>query len=91
MKVIYKYPVHPTTWLSKGAEILKIAMQGNELCVWAIVDPDFDVEPRIGLFHTGDTLPSSEVKHIGTFLLDDGRYVVHVFDLNASGSDTGKQ
>ena len=60
MKTIWKYPLTVTDYQSvrmpKGAEILSVADQQGELCVWALVDSDAELEDRMFyIFGTGNS------------------------------------
>lgn len=45
-KKIWKYELGSTTSLPIGAEILDIQVQGEQICLWAAVDPDAETEMR---------------------------------------------
>ena len=80
---VYKYrlercggPQNPE--LPNGAEIVHIAMQGDSICIWALVDVREDVGNRkFIIYGTGHPITTAG-KHIGTVL--DGRFVWHVFE-----------
>ena len=59
MKTIYKYPVEivdeQVIKFPKDAHALSAQMQGNQLCVWAMVDSDNElVERKVRIFGTGN-------------------------------------
>jgi len=89
MKTIYKYeiPVDDNIRLElpKGAEILSVQEQYGKPCIWAIVDPEKEVEGRLfELLGTGHNIKASEIinrKYIGTFQLYNGALVFHLFEL----------
>ena len=61
------------------AEIVHVEMQGDVLCMWALVDSKNGVEHRIFRIHgTGHHVHSNEV-YIGTAVSDP--YVRHVFEV----------
>jgi hypothetical protein len=65
--------------MPEGAEILSVADQRGELCVWALVDPDADLENRMFyIFGTGN--PVSETlpwQFVGS--VQQSVFVWHVF------------
>lgn len=70
--------------MPRGARILTLQMQGDEPTIWALVDPDADMERHIISIHgTGHPLEEDELgEYVGTFFLD--WYVGHVFDWRTS-------
>lgn len=98
MKTIYKYPLKVTDFqeieLPEGAEILSVQTQilgsgkrlfvsdRQELCLWAMVDPDNPLVPRrIRIFGTGNPMEyEHELKFIGTCQMHNGALIWHVFE-----------
>ena len=89
MKTIYKYPLEITDTqfveLPLGAEILTAQMQGNQLCLWVLVNPSPDVfkkNRRIEIIGTGNPVPVGDLKYISTFqqMLVGGGLVFHIFE-----------
>ncbi len=69
-----------------GAEILTVQVQYKFPCLWVLVDTTKEKEERIiQMFGTGHPMPFKEGitarKYIGTFLLDENKFVAHVFEL----------
>lgn len=66
-----------------GADILHLEVQNGRPCLWALVDPGADEEIRrfmiVGTGH-GIPLRSNKQRHVGTFLVEDGEFVFHVFE-----------
>lgn len=59
MKTIYKYPIEitdeQTLSMPEGAQVLSAQMQGNTLCIWALVDSgNFNCDRRVRIFGTGN-------------------------------------
>jgi len=83
MKTIYKYelnPLHTVLDMPKGAELLCIKVQRGTPCLWALVDPDADMEHRpLVVFGTGHEVVNAG-KYIGTFLIENDSLVFHVFE-----------
>ena len=82
---IWKYQLRLTGQQSlimpKGAEFLSVQMQGEILCLWALVDEyRGDTETTlITLYGTGHRVPRDPGEHIATVQCDDGSLVFHVF------------
>lgn len=66
--------------IPEGAEILSVGHQNNVLYLWAKVEPKNKlIQRKIESFETGEDL-SSHIRHfLGTVLLDDGKYVLHIY------------
>ncbi|MGJ8680497.1 DUF7352 domain-containing protein [Paraglaciecola sp.] len=82
-KVIWKYTLTPAILIEipKGAEILSVAEQNNEICLWALVDPNAELEAReFHVFGTGHNITIKGFDFIGTALLENGSLVFHVFE-----------
>lgn len=84
MKTIWKFTLQPECELEmpKGAELLSVREQGEDICLWALVDPTADKEVRrFRGFGTGHDVPDQPMKFIGTAHLHGGSLVFHVFEL----------
>ena len=68
--------------MPKGAEILCVKNQYNCPTLYAKVMPYYsEIELReFKMAHTGETI-LDEWKYIGTVLLDDGEYVLHIYEI----------
>ena len=87
MKKIYKYPleIEDTQFveLPLGAEILTAQMQGNQLCLWAMVNTSpeaINKNRRIEIIGTGSPVPTGDLKYISTFQMMGGVLIFHVFE-----------
>ena len=91
MKTIYKYslglPHHNLVSdiaIYKGAKIISAQMQGNDLVVWAIVNPKNSLKPRtFYVYGTGFEMESYDKKHyefISTVQTSHG-LVWHLFEV----------
>lgn len=93
MKKIYKYPFTldddgiARVSMLRSAEILKIAEQHGKICAWALIDTD-DRMVHTRTFYivgTGQELRdfgrSVGLQHMDTFLMMDGDFVWHVFEV----------
>ena len=88
MKKVLKYKLNPKSIdvqqikMPKGAEILSIQFQRENLCVWALTDLDKELESRhFFIARTGDPFPDNPSVFHSTFQLFDGSYIGHVFEL----------
>ena len=84
-KVVYKYKLQITKVIQEvilplGAQILCIKMQNDELCMWALVDPDqtYNEVVKIRCAGTGHEI-TEDVEYIDTVMLLDGELVFHFF------------
>jgi hypothetical protein len=86
MKTIYKYPLaisdSQAVLMPINAQILSVQFQREDLCLWAVVDPEEKKHARV--FHivgTGHLVPPPEkVRFIGTVQQFNGKLVWHVFE-----------
>lgn len=88
-KTIYKYPLAVTDFqevkLKIGAEILTVQNQGENACMWALVNPnEKETETRnIEIFGTGHLIGYDmgiSRKYISTFQMHGGQLVFHAFE-----------
>lgn len=85
MNTIWKYKIDVVGTqkinMPLDAEILSVQVQKNSPCLWARVDPDAVLVGRLFITHgTGHVVPETTGDHIGTYQLDDGDSVMHVFE-----------
>lgn len=84
---IWKYVLQPNIDIEMpvGAQILSVREQGNDICMWALVNPDAHKEKRIFMvFGTGHDVPPVQMKFLGTAHLQSDGLVFHVFELEQS-------
>lgn len=84
MRTIYKYPLvitdKQTLTLPANAEVLTVAAQHGQPCIWALVDTDAELKPcEISMRGTGMPCFHTRGDYIGTAQLLDGKMVLHVF------------
>ena len=84
MRTIYKYPLvitdKQTLMLPANAEVLTVAGQHGQPCIWALVDTDAEPKPcEITMCGTGMPCDCALGDYIGTAQLLDGKLVLHVF------------
>lgn len=85
---IWKYVLQAETtqavMIPWQSQILCVAAQGEDVCLWALVNPSLQVEPRvIEVYGTGHEMKSAPLhksrRYIGTAHLSNG-LVFHVFE-----------
>lgn len=80
---IYKFPLsivgRQVVEMPVGAEVLCAQVQAGELCLWATVHAEVEVEPRaFWVIGTGNVLPDRLGRYVGTVLMPP--FVWHVFE-----------
>ncbi len=87
-KTIWKYPVTAGRWtqiMPVDAEILSVQVQHKEVQMWVLVDPDAITEAReFDVYGTGHLIPESSGKFIGTFQIEGGALVFHLFECEST-------
>lgn len=86
MKAIWKYPFNigdrfPLK-MPLGAQILTVQVQKGSPCIWALVDvnePDREVR-WFQVYGTGHQHEEIGYRYIGTFQMDGGSMVFHLFE-----------
>ena len=83
-KQIWKFLIEPNITalgMPKDAEILTVQNQYGKPCLWALVDPENEIEKRyfevIGTGHDIHYDMGIDRKYINTFQLDGGALVFH--------------
>jgi len=84
-RTIWKYPLEATdtqnVMMPEGAEILSAQMQGNMLCLWALVNPAAPNQRReIEVIGTGHPMPDAKRRYISTAQMHGGALVWHIFE-----------
>ncbi len=88
MQRVYKYPIRIADVFSlelpRGAQLLDVQTQRGEPHLWALVDADAVLERRwFRLAGTGHDIPEAVKSHAGSFQLQGGSLVFHVFEIVA--------
>lgn len=83
-KTIYKYKLevagNQRLTLPSDHRILDLQIQYNTLCLWVEVDLDSDPTTlSILTFGTGHALPPRGIDYIGSYQLQGGAFVGHVY------------
>lgn len=81
---IWKFTLEPVCELQmpEGATVLSVGVQGENICLWAMVNPDAPKVTRsfVG-FGTGHEVTDATcLEFIGTALLHGGSLVFHIFE-----------
>ena len=65
-----------------NADILCVQSQFGKPCIWALIDPLVKgIELRcFRIYGTGHTINYTDLKYIGTFQLNGGNYVFHLYE-----------
>ncbi len=84
MITIWKYAleVQDTQWieLPRGAKALSVAVQDEVPCLWCQVDTEAVQDSVLVITHgTGHPMKKDNMRFIGTYQLDGGSFVGHVF------------
>ena len=82
---IWKYDLGPkfstTVDMPVGAKVLTIQEQFGVGRIWALVDPKAPKEKRtFKVFGTGGIVDENPGAYIGTFQMNQGSFVFHVFE-----------
>jgi hypothetical protein len=87
MQTIYKYPLEmedeQTLSLPMGAKILSVQTQRETPCIWALVDigSNLPFQDRVFILRgTGHPINESSLLYIGTFQLENGEFIFHLFE-----------
>lgn len=83
--MIYKFPFAVEdvqhVVMPPGAKLLTVGVQREQPVLWADVEDDGEYTGRkIAIVVTGAN-PPADGTYIGTFMIADGRFVGHVYDL----------
>lgn len=81
---IWKYPLaitdRQTIDAPYGAKPLAVMIQNGVPCLWMQVDPVCSkVGHLVAIYGTGHTLPNGPGEYAGSFMIDDGTLVFHVY------------
>jgi hypothetical protein len=83
MLTVWKYPLPPVELIEldmpHGARVLTVQKQGTNICMWALVNPAHELERRgFQIIGTGHEIESVG-EYVGTFQVEGGAFVFHVF------------
>lgn len=83
MNAIWKYELAPriTLEIPQGARILCVQPQMNKPQMWALVDTgQYKTSRTFRVLPTGVEFNAAGLAYIGTFQINDGALVFHVFE-----------
>lgn len=85
MQVVWKYKLQVSheqfIAIPEGAVILSVQTLFGEPCLWALVDPEApEVSRKLITYGTGDSIKEEIGAFIGTYQLNNGFLVFHVFE-----------
>jgi hypothetical protein len=88
MRTIWKFPLRTTdaqnVEMPAGSQVLSVQTQAGVPCLWALVDPAKEKTTRtFAIVGTGHPLPPQPGVYVGSYQLDGGALVFHVFDVSA--------
>ena len=92
MQTIYKYAVTMsdtfTLAMPANAQVLSVQVQHGHPQLWALVDPDAPKQPRtFRVVGTGHPMEDAgRCRFIGTFQVENGYLVFHLFEVEAPSS-----
>ena len=78
----YELEVVDTQWLElpRGANILSVDVQHGTPCLWAQVDTEAVKDSVLIVTHgTGHPMKSNHMEFLGTYQLESGSFIGHVF------------
>lgn len=87
MLTVFKYPLPiddiVTIGLPEGAQVLTVQVQKGEPYIWVLEDTVQPLRPRhFRVARTGHPLqPGFALRYIGTFQMDGGAWVFHLFEI----------
>lgn len=91
MKKVFKFVLphqaRPVVKMQKGAQILSVQIQMEQICIWALVDPSAEMEDRsFSVIGTGHEIfdpheTGWDLKYLDSVQLQGGAFVFHVFEL----------
>jgi hypothetical protein len=87
MKTIYKYELsvedNQIIKMPDGAKFLSLQTQNENPCIWMLVDTENKlVDIHFVTYGTGHEIKSGLGEFVGTYQLNNGRLVFHVFKQN---------
>lgn len=85
-QAIWKYRIAASQKIPKAAKFLSVQTQDNLPMMWFLVDPTKEAETRhfVILPTGGGSTDTSKLEFLGTFQLDGGAFVGHVFERRES-------
>lgn len=86
MATIWKFPIPIEDKFSiampRDAELLFVATQNEQGCIWARVVAEHSQEERTFLIRGTGHEVNTDCKHVGSFILRGGALVFHLFEVD---------
>jgi len=84
MKLIYKVELKlgvNTFMVGEVFRPLSVGAQYNKLVMWFEYDylANADTTITVNVYHTGVVIPENPGRFLGTVILEDGQYILHVY------------
>ena len=85
MRTIWKFELEvtdiQTVALPKGCFILQVEVQRGTPCLWVECDSEAPKVDRVfAIYGTGHSLPDNPGKYIGSYMLQGGMLVFHLYE-----------
>lgn len=72
----------PVGRFGRSAQVLHVDTQHDNAFIWVLVDPTAATEVRaFRVYGTGHPVPLSPGEHVGTFMINGGEFVGHLFEV----------
>lgn len=86
VQAVWKYPIEFTDSIEiempRGADVLHVGMQGEQLCLWCLVYPEGELtKRRFRIAGTGHPIEEGDMEHIGTVHIADDSLIFHIFEI----------
>jgi len=89
MKTVWKFALgtadnRQTFAIPQDGKILWVAVQSETPCIWVEVDPEAPkCNRQFAVYGTGHRMPAVSQQYVGSFMLENGSFVLHVYELTA--------
>jgi hypothetical protein len=87
VNAIWKYTIQGprvTLEMPQGAKIVSLQVQDNQPQIWALVDPsEWKISRTFRALPTGVEFNAAGLTYVGTFQINDGTLVFHIFEETA--------
>ena len=85
MRTIFKYTLDADRTVEVampiGSKIIHVHGQNDEVCIWAVVDPDATMEVRkFSVYGTGHPMNEEPEQYVGSVHIHGDELVFHIFE-----------
>lgn len=85
LQQVWRYPIGSyggtvQIAMPEGAQVVHVESRGNVPSLWAVVTPDAPAVLRTFEVYTTGASVTAGRRYLGTFILDDGAFVGHLFE-----------